>query len=133
MTKIGQKSPVYDANIGSNSFGDLPEWNLDDLYRGQDAPELARDLAWLAKSGAEFADQYQGKLVNLTAAEMLRCVQAYEQIDITAGRLGSYAGLRYYQNTMDSDRAKFMADVQDQITTSTTPLVFFSLEFNRLD
>jgi oligoendopeptidase F len=45
----------------------------------------------------------------------------------------SFAGLRYYQNTMDSDRAKFMADAQDQITAFTTPLVFFSLEFNRLD
>ncbi len=45
----------------------------------------------------------------------------------------SYAGLRYYQNTMDSERAKFMADMQDRITTFTTPLVFFTLEFNRLD
>ena len=45
----------------------------------------------------------------------------------------SFAGLRYYQNTMDSDRAKFMADAQDKITTFTTPLVFFSLEFNRLE
>ncbi|MDO9524412.1 MAG: M3 family oligoendopeptidase, partial [Gemmobacter sp.] len=43
------------------------------------------------------------------------------------------AGLRYYQNTMDSERAKFMADCQDHVTTATTPLVFFSLEFNRLD
>ena len=133
MTKIGLKSPVYDATIGSNSFGDLPEWDLDDLYTGTDAPELTRDLAWLARSGTEFAAKYQGKLADLTAAQMLACVQDYEQIDIIAGRLGSYAGLRYYQNTMDSDRAKFMADIQDQITHSTTPLVFFSLEFNRLD
>ena len=133
MTKIGLKSPVYDATIGSNSFGDLPEWDLNDLYTGTDAPELTRDLAWLARSGTEFAAKYQGKLADLTAAQMLACVQDYEQIDIIAGRLGSYAGLRYYQNTMDSDRAKFMADIQDQITHSTTPLVFFSLEFNRLD
>ncbi len=55
------------------------------------------------------------------------------QIDTVAGRIMSYAGLRYYQNTMDSDRAKFMADAQDQVTDFTTPLVFFTLEFNRLD
>jgi oligoendopeptidase F len=52
---------------------------------------------------------------------------------VTAGRIMSYAGLRYYQNTMDSERAKFMADAQDQVTTFTTPLVFFSLEFNRIE
>jgi oligoendopeptidase F len=45
----------------------------------------------------------------------------------------SYAGLRYYQVTTDSDRAKFMADAQDKITAYTTPLVFYGLEFNRLD
>jgi oligoendopeptidase F len=60
-------------------------------------------------------------------------VQTYESIETVAGKLMSYAGLRYYQNTMDSDRAKFMADMQDRITTLTTPLVFFSLEFNRLE
>lgn len=133
MTQFGQKSPAYDARIGGNSFGDLPEWDLNDLYTDPDAPEVGRDLDWLAQSGAAFATKYQGKLAGLTASELLDCVQSYEVIDITAGRLGSYAGLRYYQNTMDSDRAKFMADVQDQITNSTTPLVFFSLEFNRLD
>ena len=45
----------------------------------------------------------------------------------------SYAGLRYYQQTTDSDRAKFLSDCQEKVTTYTTPLVFFSLELNRLD
>ncbi|NBO20541.1 MAG: M3 family oligoendopeptidase, partial [Rhodobacteraceae bacterium] len=82
---------------------------------------------------AAFAAQYEGKLASLDAAGLLACVREYEAIDVTAGRIMSYAGLRYYQNTMDSDRAKFMADAQDRITTLTTPLVFFSLEFNRLE
>jgi oligoendopeptidase F len=47
---------------------------------------------------------------------MLACVRRYEAIDVTAGRIMSFAGLRYYQNTMDSDRAKFMADAQDRVT-----------------
>ena len=36
--------PVLDANAGSgaSAFGKLPEWNLDDLYTGEDAPELKR-------------------------------------------------------------------------------------------
>ncbi len=116
-----------------NAFGDLPEWDLTDLYAADDAPELARDMAWLEKACADFAATYEGKLGTLDAAGMLAAVQAYEQIDIIAGRIMSYAGLRYYQLTTDADRAKFMSDCQDKITTFTTPLVFWSLEFNRLD
>ncbi len=124
---------VFDANASGGGFGDLPEWDLTDLYAAPDAPEYARDMAWLAQAGVDFAAAYEGKLAGLDAAALLKCVLAYEAMDVTAGRIMSYAGLRYYQNTMDSDRAKFMADAQDKVTVATTPLVFFSLEFNRLD
>jgi oligoendopeptidase F len=125
--------PVFDANATGGGFGDLPEWDLRDLYPAPDAPEFARDMAWLDNATADFAQAYEGKLAGLNAAGMLACVQAYEQIDITAGRIMSYAGLRYYQNTMDSERAKFMADAEGRVTEATTSLVFFSLEFNRLE
>lgn len=127
-------TPVFDANaVGGNSLGNLPEWNLSDLYTAPDAPELKRDMDWLEINCAEFAHAFEGKLATLDAATMLAAVQRYERIDIIAGRIMSYAGLRYYQMTTDSERAKFMADCQDRITTFTTPLVFWSLEFNRLD
>jgi oligoendopeptidase F len=125
---------VWDANAnGAGNFGDLPEWDLNDLYTGPESNQFKHDMGWLEKACTDFAAKYEGKLSGLSAAALLTCVQDYEQIDITAGRIMSYAGLRYYQNTMDSDRAKFMADAQDRVTQFTTPLVFYSLEFNRLD
>jgi oligoendopeptidase F len=127
-------SPVFDANASAGgAFGDLPEWDLSDLYPAPDAPEFANDTVWLVKACTDFAAAYQGKLADLDAGNLRACVEEYERIDIVAGRLMSYAGLRYYQNTMDSERAKFMADAQDRVTEATTALVFFSLEFNRLD
>ncbi|PTE22433.1 oligoendopeptidase F [Cereibacter changlensis JA139] len=125
--------PVFDANAASGGFGSLPEWDLSDLYAAPDAPEVARDMEWLKTACADFAADYEGKLATLDADALLACILRYEEIDIVAGRLMSYAGLRYYQNTMDSERAKFMADKQDKVTDFTTPLVFFSLEFNRLE
>ena len=128
--------PLLDANAtagGPKGLGRLPDWDLTDLYPSPTARELKADMVWLEKACAEFAATYEGKLALLEAGLLLDCVVAYEKIDVIAGRILSYAGLRYYQNTMDSDRAKFMADVQDKITTFTTPLVFFSLEFNRLE
>ncbi|MEZ5883646.1 MAG: M3 family oligoendopeptidase [Paracoccaceae bacterium] len=124
--------PVFDANATSGGFGDLPDWDLSDLYAAPDAPEFTRDMAWLESACAGFATDYEGRLAGLDAAGMAECIRRYEEIDITAGRLMSYAGLRYYQNTTDAARAKFMADAQDRITGFTTPLVFFSLEFNRI-
>ena len=126
--------PVSDANAGSGSknLGDLPEWDLSDLYTGDDAPELSRDLAWLEGECASFAADYEGKLADLDADGFLACVLRNEKINGIAGRVMSYAGLRYYQLTTDATRAKFMSDCQEKITNFTTPLVFFTLELNRL-
>ena len=128
-------TPVFDANAtgGHNAFGDLPEWDLTDLYPAPDSPELTRDMDWLETACADFAADFEGNLATLDAAGLLKAVERYEAIDIIAGRVMSYAGLRYYQITTDADRAKFMADMQDKITAYTTPLVFYGLEFNRLD
>ena len=127
--------PVRDANTtsGNRDLGDLPEWDLTDLYSGEDAPELKRDLDWLEQACTSFAADYEGKLADLDAAGMLECVLRNEKISQIAGRLMSYAGLRYYQQTTDADRAKFMGDLQEKITNFTTPLVFFTLELNRLE
>ncbi|SNS28113.1 oligoendopeptidase F [[Luteovulum] sphaeroides subsp. megalophilum] len=125
--------PVFDANASAGGLGNLPDWDLRDLYPTPDGPEFGDDMAWLKEACAGFAASYEGKLASLDAAGLLACIEAYEKIDIVAGRLMSYAGLRYYQNTMDSERAKFMADAQDKVTDYTTALVFFSLEFNRLE
>jgi oligoendopeptidase F len=120
------------AEAGGKPLGDLPDWDLSDLYTAQDAPEIDRDLAWLETECAAFAKDYEGKLAELSAADLLTCIRRYEAIDMKAGRVMSYAGLRYYQQTTNPVRAKFMSDMQDRITTYTTPLVFFGLEFNRI-
>ena len=127
-------APVFDAEPrGGDTFGTLPEWDLSDLYAAPDAPEVGRDLEWLERECAAFAADYEGKLASLDTAGLLACVRRYEEIDIVAGRIMAFAGLRYYQNTTESARAKFLADCQDRMTVATTPLVFFSLELNRID
>ena len=128
-------SPLRDvtAETGAAPLGDLPEWDLSDLYPAPDADEFSRDLDRLDSDCASFAADYEGKLGTLNAAAFLTCVQRNEQISQTAGRLMSYAGLRYYQLTTDADRAKFLSDAQERVTVATTSLVFFTLELNRLD
>ncbi|WP_299838243.1 M3 family oligoendopeptidase [uncultured Paracoccus sp.] len=128
------RTPLFDAKdpVTDTPFGDLPEWDLTDLYPAPDAPELTRDVEALRDQAASFAADYQGKLADLTPSQMLEAIRRYEAIDILGGRIMSYVGLRYYQQTTDPARAKMLGDYQSKITDFTTPLVFFSLEFNRI-
>ena len=121
------------AEGGARDLGQLPDWDLTDLYASEDSPELARDLDWLGKECAAFAEAYEGRLAELDAEGLLACVRRYEKIDMVAGRIMSFAGLRYYQDTTDGARAKFLGDCQQTVTDDTTPLVFFSLEINRIE
>jgi oligoendopeptidase F len=127
--------PVRDANAEAaapGAFGDLPEWDLADLYTSPDAPEVARDLDRVETACKDFAARYEGKLSELDSEGLLACVRAYEEIDLVAGRLMSYAGLRYYQITTDPERAQFLQNLQEKVTVFTNDLVFFTLELNRL-
>lgn len=125
---------TFDAHDTSGGdFGDLPNWNLSDLYPTTDGKEICTDLENLEKNCGSFAADYQGQLDGLTSDGLLNCIERYEDIQNIAGRIMSFAGLRYYQNTTDSERSKFMADMQAKITDFTTPLVFFSLEINSID
>jgi len=49
------------------------------------------------------------------------------------GRLGSFAYLRYAQNTQDPERTKFLGDLNQQITDLATGLLFWELELNAID
>lgn len=119
--------------VGGDDLGKLPEWDLSDLYPSEDAPQLLKDIDWLDGAASSFAANYEGKLAELDADGLLECINRYERIEQVSGRIMSFAGLRYYQNTTDADRAKFMSDMQTKLTDMTTPLVFFTLEINRIE
>ena len=131
---MAKKIPIIDRHAKDNStLGNLPEWDLSDLYTSEDAPQLKKDLDWLGIACSDFSQKYQGNLDTLDAVGLLEAVERYQAIDVVAGKIMSFAGLRYYQLTSDPQRAKFMSDMQDKVTKLTTPLVFYGLEFNRIN
>ncbi|MGO9006266.1 MAG: M3 family oligoendopeptidase [Beijerinckiaceae bacterium] len=118
-------------------LGQLPEWNLADLYPSMDSRQFAEDLARAARECKAFAETYRGELAKLAEEDagqgLLEAVRRYEQIDDLLGHIMSYAGLVYSGDTNDPVRAKFYGDTQDKITAASTDLLFFQLELNRLD
>jgi len=119
-------------------IGTLPEWDLSDLYSGLDSPEIAGDLARSDSLCLAFEERYKGKLAALASRTdggkaLAAAVQEFESIDDLIGRIASFASLVYSGNTADPIRAKFFGDVQERITTSSSHLLFFSLELNKID
>jgi oligoendopeptidase F len=134
-----KRHPVRAAKTRSTAaVGKLPEWNLADLYQGMDDPQIAQDLDRSDVESVAFEEQYKGKLNLLAAAPgagtaLAEAVKRYEALDDLMGRLISYAGLIHSGNSIDPQRAKFYADMQERITAASTHLLFFVLELNRLD
>ena len=137
MNSIRPLRPLTCLQPGEGGSGgdmaDLPEWDFSALYAGQDDPKIASDLNWLAEEAKRFRADYEGQLSDKTAIALGTCIQRYEGMQSVMGRIMSFAGLRYYQNTTDANRAKFMSDMQDRITMISSDLVFFSLEMNRIE
>src|SRR5262245_16719356 len=119
-------------------LGKLPEWNLADLYKGLDAPELKADLASSESAADAMQTRYAAKLTKLLdsgngGAEIAQAVREYEALNDTMGRIVSYASLLYAADTSDPKRQKFFGDIQEKITAISSKLLFFPLELNRLD
>jgi oligoendopeptidase F len=119
-------------------IGTLPVWDLSDLYAGVDSPEIARDLARSDALCLAFEERYKGKLAALARSPdggkaLAAAVQEFESIDDLIGRIASFAGLIHSADTTDPVRTKFFGDVQERITTSSSHLLFFALELNKID
>jgi oligoendopeptidase F len=116
-------------------LGAMPEWDLSDLYKAPDAPEVQRDLKAAAKEAARIKTAYQGRLGDLAkdGGKLAGAIKDYEKLSDLVGKLGSYSGLYYVLDQTDPVRAKFNGDVSEALTKLYTDLIFFELELNQID
>jgi len=117
----------------TQDLGEMPGWDLSDLYPGPDSPELTIDLDRTEREARAFAARYQGRLAGLTGAELGRAVAEYEVLDERLSRVMSYAGLLFAGNRSDGATGRFYQTMQERVTAISVHLLFFQLEINRLD
>jgi oligoendopeptidase F len=113
--------------------GDLPEWDLSDLYPGRYSEALTRDLASLAADADAFRTRYQGRLADLSGAALGAAIATYERLQEESGRVMSYAELVHAGDLADPEIGRFFQTMQERINAVSTTLLFFTLELNRLD
>jgi oligoendopeptidase F len=122
------------AQKSHNELGQMPTWNLTDLYSSNDAPELKADLASAQAEAKAFEADYKGKLDALArAGGLLEAIRRYEALSDLSGKLGSYAFLQYVRNTQEPEKVKFLGDLSQALTDLSTGLIFFGLELNRIE
>ena len=115
-------------------LGPMPEWDLSDLYSSPTAPEFTRDIAFIDIEARRLADLYQGRIVGMggDGKALAQAISTVEKLSDVMGRIGSFAGLRFYGNMADPERAKFYGDVQEKLTDASGHLIFFELELNKI-
>ncbi|HEY8290130.1 MAG TPA: M3 family oligoendopeptidase [Acetobacteraceae bacterium] len=114
-------------------LSDLPSWDLSDLYPGPDSPAVEAAFAHAEQEAKAFAAAYAGKLGDLTGAALAAAIAAFERIEETLGRLGSYAQLLFAGDSTDPAIGRFYQTVNERVTAISSDLIFFTLELNRLD
>lgn len=126
------------AATGSSAIGALPTWNLSDLYPSMECSELKADIERAGTECRNLVRDYRGKLANIASHQdasslLAAAIQRYEMIDDIIGKIISYAGLLYADDSTNPINSKFYGDTQDQVTTLTSEILFFQLELNRID
>jgi oligoendopeptidase F len=118
------------------ALGDLPEWNLADLYPSMDSSELKADIERAGSEAVRFEERWKGTLATEAArgakGRLGEAVEAYEAIQELIGRIVSYAGLIYAGDTSDPKRSKLYGDIQEKMTDASAHLIFFELELNNI-
>jgi len=121
------------AAAAASDLGALPSWDLSDLYPGAQSQELKDDLDRCAAEAKAFRGRYEGALAGLDGAALGAAIAAYEALQETLGRAGSYAQLVYAGDMSDPEIGRFYQGIQERTTDISAQILFFALEVNRLD
>ena len=117
----------------ADKAAELPTWNLADLYRSPDSPDVQADLARAAAAAKAFAAAHAGRLADLSGDALAEAIAAYERIEEMLGRVMSYAQLLFSADSTDPAIGRFMQSMNERVTAISSDLMFFTLELNRID
>jgi oligoendopeptidase F len=114
-------------------LGDLPTWNLTDLYSSPAGSDLDADLKRAGEEAKAFATDYEGKIAGLDGKTLGAAVARFEALSDLLGRIGSYAQLYYAQDQADPKRGQFSQNVSEKMNEIGSALLFFDLELKKIE
>ncbi|HIK13358.1 MAG TPA: oligoendopeptidase F [Oscillatoriaceae cyanobacterium M33_DOE_052] len=121
------------ANINLEQFANPQEWDLSDLYRGFDDPQLEQDLQALQAEAAQFRERDRGQVAHLTPEELASRLQQLEQMGQKSGYIYAYPSLVFAADTRNTQAKQFLDKVMEALTAIENQLLFFDLELQELE
>lgn len=112
-------------------LGNMPNWNLSDLYSSINDKQIELDFQRLEKEINDF-QSYRGKVKDLSGKEFYDAIIKYEDIEEIMAKIGSYANLKYAENLSLDENVKFYQKVNEKLTDLSSNLIFFALEINKI-
>lgn len=109
------------------------QWDLSDLYKSPDDPNLEKDKKNVLEQADQFAEKYRGEIANLSAPEFAQMLREYENMIQTLGKIGSYSHLIWSTNTEDPKLGKLLQQANELGSEVSQKLVFSDVEWLKVD
>jgi oligoendopeptidase F len=116
-----------------SSSADGVAWNLGDLYRSVDDPQIDQDLASALRRARAFEAAYRGKIESGPPPDLLlAALQELEGLSEQMDRPAVYASLVHAARTDDPRHGALLSRTREQRTAINKHLIFFDLEWVKL-
>lgn len=109
------------------------QWDLSDLYKSIDDPQLSRDREKVLEKAEAFADSYKGEITDLDSEQFKQALEEYEEILEMIGKIGSYAHLIWSTDTSKAEYGKLIQQAKELSSEVHQKLVFFDVEWLDVD
>ena len=120
-------------NNHKQNLGNLPIWDLSDLYDSIESKNISSDLEFIEIKAKEFEKNYEGKISSLNGHTLLAAIEQLEIIDERMDKILSFAHLLYAENVEDVKNKIFFQQMQEKIIKISSSLIFFTLELNAIE
>ncbi|MGI8920823.1 MAG: M3 family oligoendopeptidase [Solirubrobacteraceae bacterium] len=108
-------------------------WDIEPLVDGDGEAGAERLLDAADRQAEAFAQRHAGAVADLDPPGLAAAMDELASISDLVGRAGSYAALHFSIDTADPARGALLARVQERSTAIETRLIFFELEWAKLD
>jgi oligoendopeptidase F len=108
-------------------------WDLETLVHGEGPDGVLRLLDEAQAQADQFATAYQGKVAEINGAGLAAAIGELVELTDLVGRAGSYASLKFAEDTAKPEHGALLAAVEERGTAIQTKLLFFELEWTALD
>ena len=109
------------------------EWNLKDLYKSIDDPNVKKDKDLVSRQTKTFIKKYKGKIASKKSTGTLvhNALKEYEQILERLCWLVCYANFLHSKDTKSTNIGKFYQNIEEFYTNTTSDLVWLKLELTK--